>query len=62
MDKYKINKEKCIGCGACVATCPFGAIEMESDGKAVVDLDKCQGCGKCQKVCPVDAIDKISAE
>jgi len=31
----KINKEKCIGCGACVAVCPEG-FELKN-GKAQVD-------------------------
>ncbi|MDP2930170.1 MAG: ferredoxin [bacterium] len=28
-----IDKEKCIGCGTCVALCPK-AFEMDEDGKA----------------------------
>ena len=32
----KIDKEKCIGCGTCVAICPVGAISLDADGKAVI--------------------------
>jgi ferredoxin len=60
MDKFRVNKEKCVGCGACVAVCPFGAIEIGSDGKASINQDKCRQCGKCQDVCPADAIEKKS--
>ncbi|GAB4506003.1 MAG: electron transfer flavoprotein subunit alpha [Anaerolineales bacterium] len=49
-----IDTETCIGCAACVAACPFGALRMEND-KAVVD-DKCTACGACLEVCPVEAL------
>lgn len=49
-----IDTETCIGCAACVAACPFGALRMEND-KAAVD-DKCTACGACLDVCPVEAL------
>lgn len=46
--------EQCIGCGACVDVCPFGAIVMQ-DGKAFI-TEACTACGACIDVCPVGAI------
>ena len=54
---YKVNKEKCIGCGLCVADCP-GGTEMADDGKAkVTDQEKLKECGG-KKVCPYGAIEE----
>jgi electron transfer flavoprotein alpha subunit len=50
-----VINDKCTGCGACVAVCPFGAIDMQ-DNVAVIDLSKCTYCGACPDVCPVEAI------
>ena len=50
----KVIAEQCIGCTACVGTCPFGAIVMEND-KAVI-TEACTACGACVDVCPVGAI------
>ncbi len=58
MAKYKIevDKEKCIGCGACAATCDN--FEMDGD-KAKPKQAEVDGLG-CNKdgadACPVEAI------
>ena len=31
-----VQKENCIGCGACISICPVGAIEFEANGKAEI--------------------------
>jgi len=54
----KIDKEKCIGCGACSATCP-DVFEMGDDMKAHVKAgaDTKKPCVKdAIEACPVDAI------
>jgi len=54
MPLLEINKDKCIGCGACVDVCPFGALTLV-DNIATVD-DKCTACGACLDVCPEEAL------
>ena len=52
----RIDEELCNGCGACVAPCAEGAIEMV-DGKArVVREELCDGAGFCIGVCPTGAL------
>ncbi|WP_443716497.1 FAD-binding protein [Ruminococcus bromii] len=51
-----LNKEKCIGCGACIDACPFHAIAMED--KFPNFLDNCVLCGACERKCPCGAISK----
>jgi len=54
----KIDKKKCIGCGACISTCPQ-VFEMGSDGKAKVKAQKDLPCVKeAIENCPVGAISK----
>ncbi len=57
--KFKVNKSKCAGCGACLRACPHGAIKIGKDGKAFIDQGKCKKCGTCQRICPFNTIEKI---
>ena len=52
---FKVDKEKCVGCGVCVGACPVQAISIVA-GKAKINADKCVDCGKCAQVCPQDAL------
>lgn len=48
----------CLGCGDCVAACPFDAIHMNPEtGLPVVDDAKCVACGACVKACPRNIIE-----
>lgn len=49
-----IDNELCTGCGSCVASCPFGGIEI-TENVAVITGD-CTLCGACVEACPVEAI------
>jgi heterodisulfide reductase subunit A len=54
--KAWVDKEKCIGCGACASICPFNAIEWSAFGEPKVIDAACEGCGICSAVCPVSAM------
>ncbi|KAH3759213.1 4Fe-4S ferredoxin [Pelomyxa schiedti] len=51
----QVDNNKCCGCGACVKTCPFDAIEMK-DRRPVFDPRRCLGCTACDGTCPKKAI------
>jgi ferredoxin len=54
---WKIEREKCLRCGACVSVCPVLALELDESGGVKHDRKKCTLCAICSKVCPVRAIE-----
>jgi NADH-quinone oxidoreductase subunit F len=54
---YRIDKDKCPGCGLCVKACPSGAItDMGKKKPVVLDQEKCIKCGACYDVCKLGAV------
>ena len=52
--KIRLVSEKCTGCGLCVESCLYNAIEMVQDKP--VFKENCTFCGACVEVCKFDAI------
>ena len=54
--RYRIDPEKCKGCGKCAKNCPVNAISGKIKSPYTIDTDKCIKCGACQEGCAFDAI------
>ncbi|MCL2807944.1 MAG: nitroreductase family protein [Coriobacteriia bacterium] len=50
-----VDLEKCIGCGLCVADCPYDCIVLSKEGAKLLTQD-CVKCGHCVAICPKNAI------
>lgn len=52
-----VNKDRCSGCGICIAFCSARAITIND--VAFVDSGKCIACGACILECPTNAISLV---
>jgi len=59
-----INKERCKGCGLCIANCPTDILAKTSDVNdqgayytVCTDESLCIACGNCAVMCPDAAIE-----
>ncbi len=69
--RIDIHRERCKGCGLCIAVCPKKQIEISErlntkgyypasfreENLAETDDSKCTGCALCALVCPDVAIE-----
>lgn len=60
MAQIAVLERKCIGCGLCQSSCPFGAIDM-TNGRPEMNVS-CKVCGICIKACPEKALIKLETK
>ncbi|MGB4428672.1 MAG: NADH-ubiquinone oxidoreductase-F iron-sulfur binding region domain-containing protein, partial [Thermacetogeniaceae bacterium] len=49
---FRINPEKCRGCGRCARKCPAKCITGEKKKPHEIDQELCLKCGSCLEACP----------
>lgn len=55
--QVRVNKDRCVHCGACTAVCFSNAMVMEREQWEVqFNPDRCIVCGLCIDACPVRVI------
>ncbi|MCX7862472.1 MAG: 4Fe-4S binding protein [Bacteroidales bacterium] len=57
--KFRIDVEKCTGCGICSKKCPTSAIIGNKKSPHFINENKCIGCGSCKEACKFEAIEMI---
>lgn len=53
---FRVDKEKCVPCGACERVCPGDAFTKEQEGFPEIKKSLCLECLSCSTVCPQGAI------
>jgi len=57
-----VDRSLCTGCGTCVKSCPFQAVALDGEDKAVVIFASCMGCGLCVERCKQEAMSLVQDE
>lgn len=51
-----VQKSVCLGCGMCVAACPFGYMQLDESVRTATKCDLCGGNPICVQVCMAKAL------
>jgi len=51
-----VDRENCLGCGMCVAACPFGYMNLDDSIHKATKCDLCGGDPKCVQMCMANAL------
>ncbi len=54
---FKVDKERCTGCGRCVSVCPAGNITLAGHLPQWLHNGRCLSCFACYHHCPARAIE-----
>ena len=63
MEHWRIDEDRCKGCGLCVEFCPKDCLEMSQGLNCIgyhppvlIKPEDCNGCAMCAQMCPETAI------
>ena len=57
----RIDEGKCLGCGLCDLSCPYGGIDYHAGSEKAGKCDLCDGDPRCVDACPVHAVSFLKA-
>ena len=57
----RIKETKCLGCGLCDLSCPYGGIDFRAGSRKASKCDLCDGDPPCIEACPVHALSLLKA-